>query len=396
MIINTSQTSIHKILYKNGTIFLATQNDLISVKETDLKTRAYNVPIIITGVFINGKQVDLKDKYELNPSETDINVEYMGLYFQKFGHINYRYKFAGNDTNWRYTALTDLEFPNLTPGTYKLTLNAADQYKNWSNHYVSVSFIIKEPFYRTYLFAVLLFILFTTISVFLFNGISSQKLEARRKELDLKNQIIEAEQKAFMAQVNPHFVFNAINSIQHYILKQKPREAYSYLGKFSLLMRNILLQSKTQLISLQEDYDNLKIYLELETLRFDHKLNFEITIEENINMAKLIPPMLVQPYVENSIWHGIMPNPEGGMIKINYTKNNGFLIITITDNGIGREAAKKIKSVKTSTGSGLVIAERRLKLYSEKKDKLFKIEFVDLYDINNKPTGTKVILTIPI
>jgi len=396
LIINTSQTSIHKILYKNGTIFLATQNDLISVKETDLKTRAYNVPIIITGVFINGKQVDLKDKYELNPSETDINVEYMGLYFQKFGHINYRYKFAGNDTNWRYTALTDLEFPNLTPGTYKLTLNAADQYKNWSNHYVSVSFIIKEPFYRTYLFAVLLFILFTTISVFLFNGISSQKLEARRKELDLKNQIIEAEQKAFMAQVNPHFVFNAINSIQHYILKQKPREAYSYLGKFSLLMRNILLQSKTQLISLQEDYDNLKIYLELETLRFDHKLNFEITIEENINMAKLIPPMLVQPYVENSIWHGIMPNPEGGMIKINYTKNNGFLIITITDNGIGREAAKKIKSVKTSTGSGLVIAERRLKLYSEKKDKLFKIEFVDLYDINNKPTGTKVILTIPI
>jgi ligand-binding sensor domain-containing protein len=395
LIINTSQTNISKILYKNGTIFLSTQHDLVSIKEKELKMQAYDVPVSITGKLINGKPVELKSEYELSPSETDINVEYMGLYYQKFGHINYRYKF-GNDTNWRYTNLADLEFPKLAPGTYKLILNAADEYDNWSKHYAYVSFVIKEPFYKTYLFTVLLFVLITGSSVFLFNKSSENKLEQKKQELDLKNKIIEAEQKAFIAQVNPHFVFNAINSIQHYILKQKPKEAYAYLGKFSLLMRNILIQSKTQLTTLQEDYENLKLYLELEVLRFDQKLNFEIIIDENIDPSKLMPPMLVQPYVENSIWHGIMPKPQGGNIKIHYSTLNSFLIITITDDGIGREAAKKIKSLKTSTGSGLVIAERRLKLYSEKKEKLFKIEFIDLYNENKIPTGTQVILTIPI
>lgn len=398
----TGPTAITKIGYDAGMLYLGTENGLISIREKDLKTEHYDVPILITRVTVNEQAEELKDQYKLRSDQTNLSLDYIGLYYQEFAKVNYRYKFAGTDTSWHYTKATHLEFPDLAPGAYTLTVNAMDHHGIPSRHRAVVTFFIATPWYETVLFMACLFIL---LSVVFFVGIryyikqkhrqNKLSLEIKRKLLQAREKQLEAEKKMFMAQVNPHFIFNSLNSIQKFILNSKPEEAYTYIEKFSKLIRNILINSKNDLVDIEEDIENLKTYLELEKLRFKDKLDVELIIPPGLIHEAKMPAMLVQPYVENAIWHGLMPKKKQGKLIITYRISECSVDVEIKDNGIGRVAAAKNAQHKKGTSSGMMLTEERIKLYAQKINREYAIAIHDLYE-EGMATGTLVILKIPI
>jgi LytS/YehU family sensor histidine kinase len=203
---------------------------------------------------------------------------------------------------------------------------------------------------------------------------------------------------ALRAQMNPHFLFNALNSIKSFILKEDKREASRYLTKFSKLMRIILKNSKQKFISLSEELDALQLFIEFEEMRFSKKFLYEITVAGNIDKEDMyLPPLLIQPFVENAIWHGLLHKADQGKLKIDVKRQNKLLKITVSDNGIGREKSNELKSKSGSKKKsyGLQITDDRIKLMHDTFGIESSLEIHDLYSEKNIAEGTEVILRIP-
>lgn len=219
----------------------------------------------------------------------------------------------------------------------------------------------------------------------------------RRNSFRTKQRISKYTQQNLRFQMNPHFIFNTLNSIQYILFKKNNKESNFYLTKFGRLLNMVLQNSKKELVSIREELEVLNLYLELEKLRFKDELNYRIEIDENIDVLEhKIPPMLIQPFIENSIIHGIMPKEEPGTVSVNLNLESDKIICCITDDGIGRKKASKIKNsqvVKTRS-LGTKITENRLELISLiYKDKL-SIIYHDLYK-DGKAIGTKVQISFP-
>ena len=224
--------------------------------------------------------------------------------------------------------------------------------------------------------------------------IKQQKAEVER----VKNALIaEYQMTALRSQMNPHFIFNAINSIQNYILKEDSRHAYDYLVKFSKLIRMVLTNSNNNMLSLDQELATLSLYVEMEQLRFENAFDFSIKMDEKMDASNfLIPGMLLQPFIENSIWHGIMPlnNVRKGEIIIKITMQNSHLKIIIEDNGIGREKSKQIKKSATHKSVGILLSKNRLEILNKGESKQdHRMEVEDMYDENNLSTGTRITIS---
>lgn len=200
--------------------------------------------------------------------------------------------------------------------------------------------------------------------------------------------------------MNPHFLFNALNSIKLYIINNDQKKATSYLNKFSKLMRKILEASSLQEITLAEEIETMKLYMNIENIRFSNEIDFKVNVEKNINLeAVKIPPLVLQPFLENSLWHGLSSKKEDKKITVSIKKpNNRFLEFTIVDNGIGREESSKIKAKKfiNRKSVGIDLTTERLKAFVKTLDNNFELHYVDLKDSSNKSLGTKVILKFPL
>ncbi len=209
--------------------------------------------------------------------------------------------------------------------------------------------------------------------------------DIKRRE-KLKQQVILAEQTALRAQMNPHFIFNALNSIQDFILHHDDKNANIFLTNFSTLIRKILETSKNNTVSLKEEIETIRIYLDIEKLRFEGKFKYIITIDKSVNLEEtFIPPMLLQTYIENAIWHGLIPNNTEGLLEINFILlNEKILSVSIEDNGIGREKASEIAKLRKHHKSmGMKNAAERIDLINKSKHKNTSIHVVDLYDKKN-------------
>ncbi|RZJ56187.1 MAG: tetratricopeptide repeat protein [Flavobacterium sp.] len=218
-----------------------------------------------------------------------------------------------------------------------------------------------------------------------------------KRQLTLKKEVAEYEQKALHLQMNPHFVFNCLSSISSFIVQNGTDSALKYLSKFSKLMRLTLEYSKGSLIPIDKEIESLQNYLELEQLRFEDKFEFEIQSTENVEFNMGLPPLLIQPFVENAILHGMVPKEGKGKISVNFDVQNQQLVCTITDNGIGLSESKILKenSVTAHKSMALDITKKRLKIMESITSKSAKIEITEL---NSEPqkTGTKVTLYLPI
>ena len=224
-----------------------------------------------------------------------------------------------------------------------------------------------------------------------------EKEKAISQSSDLKRQLAQMELLALRSQMNPHFIFNSLNSIKSYILRNGPLEASEYLTKFSNLIRAILQNSKKSEISLKNELDTLLLYVKLEQMRFSEKFQFTFFQKSKAMLESvMVPPLILQPFVENAIWHGLLHLDTKGMLKIEVVeKEDGCLMVIIEDNGIGRKRAEELKSrsIKNYKSMGMGITKSRIELHNQIKAKGIKVNVMDVFD-DRVSTGTRVEITI--
>jgi ligand-binding sensor domain-containing protein/putative methionine-R-sulfoxide reductase with GAF domain len=244
-----------------------------------------------------------------------------------------------------------------------------------------------------------------TIASLCANKIVKAKAEAEKAKteailMDTKQKMAEAEMQALRAQMNPHFIFNCLNSINRYIVKSDHKTASLYLTRFAKLIRLILDNSNTKSITLHNELEALRLYVEMESIRFEKKFHYTIAVADNIQQDSVyLPPLIIQPYVENAIWHGLLHMESAGELRITIYKESEYLLkCIIEDNGIGREKAKELKSksVSQKKSLGMRLTEDRLALLNKGQDATLAVVIEDLKTDEGQASGTKVVLRIPI
>ena len=268
-----------------------------------------------------------------------------------------------------------------------------------SDNVKRITFIITPPWYRTVL-AQIMAVLLVILAVFILFRIRlrSVRKEERRKAA-FQKQLAEVEMHALRAQMNPHFLFNSLNSIKYYAMTKTPRETADYLGTFAMLIRRILQNSREDLVPLKDELEALRLYIEIESLRLEDKFDHRIHVAEDIDPEQLrLPPMLVQPYVENAIWHGLMNKEERGTLTVDISMVSEELRIMIEDDGVGRAKAEEIKN-KTAhreRSFGMRITAERMELAAQTLGLGLRSTVEDLVDASGSPCGTRVVLFIPL
>ena len=221
----------------------------------------------------------------------------------------------------------------------------------------------------------------------------------RQNQLKAEKKLLTLEQSMLRSQMNPHFLFNSLNSIKLYIINNERKNAVHYLNKFSKLVRKILEASSQREISLAEELETVALYMNIENIRFSNEINFTVDVKDDIDTHLIkIPSLILQPFLENALWHALSSKDGEKKIDLEIKKGkNGFIEITITDNGVGRDAAKKIKDGKVlkRKSLGIDITKERLANFSRDYENFFNVEIIDQFDEKNRPTGTKIIIFIP-
>ncbi|MEM7036081.1 MAG: histidine kinase [Bacteroidota bacterium] len=277
-------------------------------------------------------------------AENAFSFKFTGISF--FGEqIRYRYRLEGADPDWNETQSNRVRYPELTPGVYTLRVQAGLEGREEFGATTSLRFEVREAFWQQTWFFVLLVLLSLGITTGIFALLNYRSRLRTRRKHQIELLIAEAEQKALRAQMNPHFIFNSLNSIQNLILNSDTTKAYKYLGKFSKLVRAILHNSRQRHIPLEEEIRFLELYLELESLRFQSQFSYEIDTSALPDRQLRIPTMIIQPFVENAILHGLLPRQEGTRrLDIRFLAEDNLLHCTVTDNGVGRDYHKTRKA----------------------------------------------------
>jgi LytS/YehU family sensor histidine kinase len=294
---------------------------------------------------------------------------------------------------WVYTKSTNSNYAGLKSGTYRFEVQAQNSDNLWGDSNV-INFIITPPFWQTTWFTVLSTIIFSLIIYLVFR----LRIISLRRRNELINNVNVYKQQSLRQQMNPHFIFNTLNSIQLYILEKDHISSHKYLTKFAKLMRLILDNSQQTTIPLKDEIDALKLYLELESIRLSGKFEYFVNVEDNDLLNWRIPTLLIQPFVENAIWHGIMLKPEqDGWVKIKLIKYNGGVLCSIEDNGVGREAAQKIRDKQDTERKslGFKITAQRIDILNNLYKGNFVINYHDIKSATGESLGTRVDIQIP-
>lgn len=387
----------------DGTLWFGTVNGLIRHQPFNFKKNLVENKTLIENIKVLNEDTLLPDSCVLPSNYNTISFYYRGICLTGPEKVLYQKKLEGlaGDKEWSEPSTEDYsKYANLAPGRYTFKVRSCNNEGVWSTHETRFTFSIRSPFYLTWWFLLLCaLLLFTVIYIVFMIRIYNIK-KKQRLDFERKVEMSKIELKALRSQMNPHFVFNSLNAIQHYIFNTKSEEAIKYLNKFARLVRIILNNSERPTVTVGDDLEALKLYLELEQMRFEDKFDYEIMVDESVDVDyDIMPPLLMQPYVENAILHGLNPKPEKGKLTIRLSSENNFLICTIVDNGIGREKASDIRRtmpVKNHKSLGMKITEDRLRILNEINNSQLSVTITDLKDANGKPLGTKVELFVPL
>jgi LytS/YehU family sensor histidine kinase len=222
----------------------------------------------------------------------------------------------------------------------------------------------------------------------------------RREEKEkarIKIQMLELEAYALRAQMNPHFIFNCLNSIKSLIQQHDEVKSVTYLTTFSKLIRTLFNNADKKEISLFDEIETCKLYLQLEAMRFDAKFSYSVNVDENTDLKSIqVPALIIQPFIENAIWHGIVPRKSSGHVSLNVVKKYSVIEIIIDDDGIGRESSQQNKSTGglAHQSKGVNLTQSRLELNNLLQQRQAKLEIIDKKDENGKATGTTVMIKI--
>ncbi len=380
------------LLSSDNQIYFSTEKKVQKIDLNILQKLKLFDELKITGIKINNDFIsDIPDKIEVTEaSAQQIDIYFSVVNFWGKDKIKYRYHFG--DNQWK--DLGDeprISLVKLSHGDYNITIEAYDDLEGSHYKQMILKLSIIPPFYKTLWFIALVIL---CISAVVFS-ISNYLIRKEKQQGKLMKTMKENENKMLRSQMNPHFLFNSLNSINSFIIQSRQNEASGYLTSFSKLMRKILDNSRKDNIMLKDELEAVKLYLDLEAVRLENKFDYSITIDKKINEEEVvIPALILQPFLENSVWHGINPKPENGFIEIKINADNDgedtCLNIEIEDNGIGREKAAKNRKETLHKSHGLNITLERLRM----SDIRNKVKIIDLYNEKNEPAGTLVKLKI--
>ncbi|MEM6687654.1 MAG: histidine kinase, partial [Bacteroidota bacterium] len=363
--------------------------------------------LYFTGIQINEKNMELAGEYALPHYQNAIRIGFNSNGFRSKEHIQYYSRLVGFNENWIPVddGIDFVKYNSLPVGNYTFQVKAVSKSLAGTSEVKSIVIAIESPFWKQIWFvlgnilAVLLLVIIYYRNVL--KKRDHEKNEALKK-LEQERELVFLKLENLRSQMNPHFIFNALNSIQEYIILNKKNLASDYLGKFADLIRTYLNHSSKGAISLQDEIDCLEMYLELEKLRFEDKLIYAIQVDEQLDTETIsIPTMLIQPYVENALKHGLLHKKDNRKLCITLETSSQPNIIscTIEDNGVGREKALVIqqKKDKMHKSFGTKATQDRLDLLNYGKEKQIGVVIEDVYhEATAAPEGTKVVISIPI
>lgn len=380
---------VNELYIDRDTAYFATNHGLVFFANRPFD-RTQEVPkVLISSIINNKKHLSISAPcLNLAPADNNITFYYSAIDFQN-NSILYRYRLKSN-SSWTETKNRRLEFSSLEPGRYNFELSARTSNSQWSEP-VSMCFVLEEHVWQSLWFMGLLLLAasfsFYKIAVI----VTKQQKDKEQQRLLLKNRILMLEQQALQAMMNPHFVFNVMNSIQHYINTKDTSSANKILTGFARLIRKNLDICTKSFISLEEEIEYLTLYLSLEKKRFGEKFNYNISIGDDIDQDEtMIPSMILQPYIENAIWHGLMPKEDGGKIDIIIRHHTpDMLLIKIIDDGIGINNSLNTKT-EGHESKGMSLTQERINLLNQ-----IEANPIQITISQNGLSGTTISILIP-
>jgi ligand-binding sensor domain-containing protein len=373
---------------ENGNMFIAAPRGFYTWNADNFIATKATGKLYTRNVTMGDKQIGIDSTFQFSHEDNNLSFQFGYRSFDSEEKPVLLYRL----NNGEWLPLNDenkVSFSNLSPNQYILTVRE----KNDHSQMLSLGFIIQPPFYKTWWFLLLATILAALIIFYLFR----RRIQSVKKQAALKQKVAETEMMALRAQMNPHFIFNCISSIDNFILDNDKDNASNYLNKFAKLIRNILDNSKNEVVPFWKDWETLKLYLELEQLRSNNKFICTMQADEELlNGHYKIPPLIIQPYIENAIHHGLNPLTERkGELFLKAEIKDTELVFTINDNGVGRKKAAEKNSVSPSHQSyGMQLTKERIHLFNEEKGNDIVIK--DLADENGNATGTEVTVLLHI
>lgn len=389
---------VNDVFVDDDEILVATSNGLLSIQPSVIGQIKTHIPDLhIEDISVNGKKLEKTEDFKLPYSQNSLQFRFTGIHFQLPKEVYYRYRLSTKQ-DWQITHNNLLEFPFLPAGDYTFQLQTCVAGSPWSA-IKSVSFTIQPPYWQTWWFYLLVAVTLTlTITVFVRRRLQAIRQQQHEK-IKLERQITALEQEALQSMMNPHFIFNVMNSIQHFINNNDKAEANKYLSNFAKLIRMNLAISYKKYIPLEEEIDYLQLYLSFEKLRFGEKMQYAIELDPAIDTHEThIAVMMIQPFLENAIWHGILPLDQPGSVTLKITRpDETTLHISITDTGAGISDAflQDAALLMESKSHGIQITIRRLALITRSTGHPLKLSYRHVHPLL-PVKGTCVEFVLPI
>lgn len=384
----------------DGELFFGGINGYNSFYPDAIRDNTLKPEVVLTGFKVFNEDVGLPkapeytDTIRLTHRDDVFSFEFSALHLTAPQKNRYAYKLEGFDQNWVSTQRRFATYTNLDPGKYTFRVRASNNDGVWNDSGLAVVILIEPPFWNTWWFYAVCSLAIITLAWAAYRARVGRIRHEEQLKTEFNKKLAEIEMTALRAQMNPHFLFNCLNSINRFIVRSDPETASNYLTKFSRLIRMILQNSKSPTISLKSELEALTLYIEMEEMRFENRFDYDIHVADTVEADFIeVPPLLIQPYVENAIWHGLMHKETRGRLTVEVTREGEWLRCVVEDNGIGRRRAQELKS-KSATrdkSMGMKITTDRLSLYQSKT----RVEVIDLMDNNGMAAGTRVVLEFP-
>ena len=355
-------------------------------------------------VFNQPLQTDTLPQYmhvlKLPHDKNFITLVFSSTEFAQQERLEYQYKLEGVDKDWVFVNYLNRTIPynDLKPGDYTFNVNIKNADGRWSADGVSLHITIIPAWWQTSVFNILA-VVTACILIYLFLQWRIKGIQKREKlKIKYEKELLELEARALRAQMNPHFIFNCMNSIKSLIQQNEQDKAVIYLTTFSKLIRTIFQNSDKREITLFDEMETCRLYTQLESMRFGNKFNCRFIIDDTIDLKSImVPALIVQPFIENAIWHGIMPKEDGGTVTVSVSQLENAIQCVIDDNGVGREMSKQNKfrgDASTHQSKGVHLTQSRLDLDNLLNERKAILEIKDKKDEHGNPAGTTIIITL--
>ncbi len=378
--------------------FLFGGNGVLSFYPRGIPWDSSSATIMVTSFSVLGKEIRSEigsgEEISIPWKNNYFMLEYAALEFRSPEKIKYGYMLEGINTGWVYPGKQrSCSYANLPPGDYTLRIKATNSSGEWNGKRFSIVIRIVPPLYMTSWFKWTAGSIGVVCLVLLWN-LRLRRLKRKERE---KRYLIEAELHALRLQINPHFFFNSLNAIQSFVMSNEEELANDYISKFARLMRMVLETSRARAIPLSEELEMLELYLQLESIRFSGRFQYRIDQDPAIDSTVKIPSMLIQPYVENAVRHGLQHRARGGMLAVTVKLDGDTLLCAVEDNGIGRARAMELRRHRAGnhTSLGTSITSVRIDALNRLRHRKLVVRTIDLYDGQHAPAGTRVEIMVP-